>query len=99
MLIFLIMSILCYFLQSDHVIGESTCIETTYGCCPDQSTAADGPEFLGCPSSDPIPDGACILSEFGCCEDGVTSAEGPFSQGCPPAPSCKVRKVIYTRYL
>lgn len=68
--------------------GVSNCRLSEYGCCPDQFTAAEGPDYLGC-ASDPIPPGLCIDTEFGCCPDGLTPAGGPFQRGCLTS-SCKV---------
>lgn len=59
------------------------CKGTEHGCCPDGITAADGPDFLGCPAKDAIPRGACLETEFGCCHDGILPAQGPFNFGCP----------------
>jgi len=72
------------------LVGGTNCDKSTYGCCPDGITAADGDGYLGCVASgDPIPIGLCIDSDFGRCLDGVTAAQGPFKAGCQ-IPSCKV---------
>lgn len=54
------------------------CLKSTYGCCPDNSTAATGPFDEGCP----IPK-TCDETKHGCCEDGVSPAKGPNNKGCP----------------
>jgi len=77
----------------DHLLGMENCQESLYGCCPDGLTAAEGPNFVGCASNDPIPTGLCIESEFGCCMDGVTPASGPFNEGCQ-IPTCQVEHPI-----
>jgi len=77
----------------DHLLGMENCRESTYGCCPDGLTAADGPNFVGCASNDPIPSGLCIESEFGCCINGVTPAAGPFHEGCH-VPTCQVKRPV-----
>lgn len=78
------------FLYVDHLLGVENCRESMHGCCPDGLTAAEGPNFVGCASSDQIPTGLCIESEFGCCIDGVTPAAGPFNEACH-IPTCQVK--------
>lgn len=78
------------FISADHLLGVENCRASMYGCCPDGLTAAEGPNFLGCASSDRIPVGLCIESEFGCCIDGVTPAAGPFNEDCH-VPTCMVK--------
>ncbi|XP_063871697.1 papilin-like isoform X6 [Scylla paramamosain] len=48
------------------------CLNSSYGCCPDNYTAAHGPNMEGC----------CLSSPFGCCPDHITEAYGPNLQGC-----------------
>ncbi|XP_068234682.1 papilin isoform X9 [Palaemon carinicauda] len=48
------------------------CTYSSYGCCPDQYTAAHGENNEGC----------CLSSAFGCCPDHITEARGPHFQGC-----------------
>ncbi|XP_045125738.1 papilin-like isoform X12 [Portunus trituberculatus] len=48
------------------------CLKSSYGCCPDNYTAAHGPNKEGC----------CLSSPFGCCPDHITEAHGPNLQGC-----------------
>ncbi|ELU04243.1 hypothetical protein CAPTEDRAFT_219882 [Capitella teleta] len=69
--------------DDDNLLVVGGCKNSTYGCCPDGLTAAEGKKFFGCPSSDSIPVGLCIESTFGCCLDGVTPAAGTFQSGCP----------------
>lgn len=59
------------------------CVKSTYGCCPDNTTAATGPFDEGCP----IPK-TCEETKFGCCEDGLSPAQGPKNKGCPKS-QCK----------
>jgi len=61
------------------------CIQSAYGCCPDDVTEASGPDYAGCQQKDAIPHGYCVETEFGCCPDGVTAARGPSGRGCPDA--------------
>ncbi|KAI6189901.1 hypothetical protein M3Y97_00058300 [Aphelenchoides bicaudatus] len=51
-----------------------TCIDSDFGCCPDNVTFAQGDWYEGCSN--------CSLSEFGCCADNVTEAAGPDFYGC-----------------
>ena len=71
------------------------CAASRYGCCPDGVSEAEGDNYLGCPSSDPIARGACIETYYGCCIDGVTPAKGPFMKGCNDV-NCKVSYTYYT---
>jgi len=64
-----------------------------HGCCPDGLTPAEGSNYEGCASNDPIPTGLCIESEFGCCIDGVTPAAGPYNEGCH-VPTCQVKQSL-----
>jgi len=73
------------------------CIYTPFGCCPDNTTTARGPNNSGCscqytehkccpdnftPASGPQYQGcSCHTYQFGCCPDGITKAIGPNSQG------------------
>uniref|UniRef100_A0A182JSY1 Papilin n=1 Tax=Anopheles christyi TaxID=43041 RepID=A0A182JSY1_9DIPT len=50
------------------------CASTTHGCCPDNTTAASGPDGQGCE--------ACSREPFGCCPDGKTPAHGHSGEGC-----------------
>ncbi|XP_063908340.1 mannan-binding lectin serine protease 1-like [Zophobas morio] len=45
----------------------------TYGCCPNNVTAATGPNNEGC---------GCEISEYGCCPDGTSEARGRYYEGC-----------------
>ena len=59
--------------------------DTTYGCCPDGQTPADGPQGEGCPVHY-----TCDQTAFGCCPDGVNPANGFNGEGCEHfmAPHC-----------
>ncbi|XP_051579133.1 papilin isoform X1 [Myxocyprinus asiaticus] len=57
------------------------CSQTRYGCCPDGSTKASGPQGQGCPQDPSLP--SCTWSRYGCCSDDVTIAQGPNKEGCP----------------
>ncbi|XP_077094686.1 papilin isoform X2 [Siphateles boraxobius] len=57
------------------------CSQTHYGCCPDGSTPASGPQRQGCPRDQGL--ASCTWSRYGCCHDGVTIAQGPNKGGCP----------------
>ena len=59
------------------LLGCADCSASENGCCPDQFTAASGPEGQGCD---------CAGSEFGCCPDGETAASGPSFDGCTEIP-------------
>lgn len=50
------------------------CTYTLFGCCPDNTTAARGPNNFGC---------GCQYTEHKCCPDNITPASGPQYQGCP----------------
>ena len=60
------------------VIPKEACGNTTYGCCPDEYFAAEGPFGEGCQEIK-----TCEDSRFGCCKDGATPAEGNGFKGCP----------------
>ncbi len=81
----------------DNLILIGGCKGTEHGCCPDGVTAAEGPEYLGCPAKDSIPRGACLETEFGCCHDGVNAAQGPFNFGCPDY-TCAVSFLLFKIY-
>ncbi|XP_017784218.1 PREDICTED: papilin isoform X2 [Nicrophorus vespilloides] len=57
---------------------KKSCKTSTYGCCFDKVTSAQGPFDKGCA----IPK-TCKETEFGCCEDGVSMALGDNFKGCP----------------
>jgi hypothetical protein len=57
---------------------QKSCKDTTFGCCWDKITPAEGPFDKGCPNPK-----TCNESKFGCCEDGVSPALGPNFKGCP----------------
>lgn len=61
----------------------SACLKSTFGCCPDNTTAATGPFDEGCA----VPE-TCKETKYGCCEDGVSAATGKKYKGCPD-PLCK----------
>lgn len=61
---------------------ENECEKSTFGCCPDKQTPANGTNYAGCP---PLKVNDCASSEFGCCRDNISAAFGPFQQGCPIA--------------
>lgn len=50
------------------------CQYSAYGCCPDNITAARGPDAEGC---------GCQYTKYGCCPNGYTPAAGPEFKGCP----------------
>lgn len=58
-----------------HIVGFLACHDSDFGCCPDNTTFAQGPFLEGCSN--------CSISEFGCCADNVTDATGPNGKGCP----------------
>ncbi|XP_041765619.1 papilin isoform X3 [Anopheles merus] len=74
------------------------CATTPHGCCPDNATAASGPDGQGCEpcSREPFgccPDGktpahghsgegCCLQTPYGCCPDNVVAARGPNLEGC-----------------
>lgn len=51
-------------------IEQEDCSESTYGCCPDLASVAQGENFKGC---DLIHATDCTKSYYGCCPDNVTS--------------------------
>ncbi|KAK4885313.1 hypothetical protein RN001_001584 [Aquatica leii] len=55
-----------------------SCKDSTYGCCPDGFSSAEGLYFEGCD----IFRHNCSDSYFGCCPDRITSATGPKYRGC-----------------
>ena len=62
---------------------DSLCEGAVYGCCPDGYTAADGPNFGGCPGVAIYPgDSGCENTLYGCCPDGIVAALGPEGDGC-----------------
>ncbi|GJQ76338.1 hypothetical protein Trydic_g2060 [Trypoxylus dichotomus] len=58
---------------------QEDCSQTTYGCCPDLVSVAQGDNYKGC---DLIYPTDCTKSSYGCCPDKKTAAEGPRYQGC-----------------
>lgn len=52
------------------------CENTEFGCCPDKTTPAPGPDRI-CP---------CVASQFGCCPDGESEALGEHFEGCQDIP-------------
>eukprot|EP00095_Tigriopus_kingsejongensis_P009815 maker-scaffold239_size242058-snap-gene-1.22 protein:Tk09815 transcript:maker-scaffold239_size242058-snap-gene-1.22-mRNA-1 annotation:"Papilin" len=56
------------------------CMNSTFGCCPDEFHSAQGPFGEGCQEIK-----TCEDSRFGCCLDSATPAEGNAFQGCPPS--------------
>ncbi|XP_022252622.1 papilin-like [Limulus polyphemus] len=59
------------------------CMDTLFGCCPDNVTIADGPNGEGCVQQN-VTDISinCMDTLFGCCPDNVTIAGGPNGEGC-----------------
>jgi hypothetical protein len=53
------------------------CRNTEFGCCSDDSTPAQGPNFAGC---------GCDSSKYGCCPDGTAEASGDNFEGCKDIP-------------
>lgn len=59
-----------------HILGSGEfpttepedCSNSTYGCCPDGTRVATGPNFEGCD----VISKNCTVSYFGCCPDGVS---------------------------
>uniref|UniRef100_A0A914I3N7 Papilin n=1 Tax=Globodera rostochiensis TaxID=31243 RepID=A0A914I3N7_GLORO len=64
--------------------GEKHCSKSEFGCCPDWSTPAEGPNYAGCPK---FVLGNCNGTKFGCCPDEVTMARGLDFEGCGE-PTC-----------
>ena len=52
---------------------EGCCLNTEFGCCPDNISPAEGPDNKGC---------GCEFTEHGCCPDDTTTARGPNFEGC-----------------
>lgn len=50
------------------------CQYSRYGCCPDKTVAARGPNKEGC---------GCQYTPHGCCPNKYTPAAGPEFEGCP----------------
>ncbi|XP_065214045.1 papilin isoform X2 [Planococcus citri] len=50
----------------------STCLDSEFGCCADNKTAALGANMEGC----------CSTTSYGCCPDNITAATGPSFDGC-----------------
>lgn len=46
------------------------CSNSTFGCCPDGQSTAQGEHFQGC---DIINQDNCTASYFGCCPDGASA--------------------------
>ncbi|XP_050989358.1 papilin isoform X2 [Labeo rohita] len=65
----------------NNAVHNHHCSQSYYGCCPDGSTPASGPQHQGCPQDQGPP--SCTWSRYGCCHDGVTIAQGPNKGGCP----------------
>ncbi|XP_035896391.1 papilin isoform X2 [Anopheles stephensi] len=74
------------------------CASTEHGCCPDNTTAAAGPDGQGCEPCGKEPfgccpdgktpahgyngEGCCLQTPYGCCPDNVVAARGPNMEGC-----------------
>lgn len=58
-----------------------TCNETKYGCCPDEVSPSQGPNFENCPLM------SCNETLFGCCPDGKFAATGNDFEGCSVEPT------------
>ncbi|XP_049281705.1 papilin isoform X6 [Anopheles funestus] len=74
------------------------CASTTHGCCPDNTTAATGPDGMGCEPCSKEPfgccadgktpahgysgEGCCLQTPYGCCPDNIVAARGPNMEGC-----------------
>lgn len=56
------------------------CVKATFGCCPDNTTTAEGPFDQGCP----VPE-TCMDTPHGCCADGLSPAHGKNNKDCPKA--------------
>lgn len=53
------------------------CSYSEFGCCSDDKTPAQGPNYAGCD---------CASSKYGCCPDGQTEAQGENFDGCTDIP-------------
>ncbi|XP_050528636.1 papilin isoform X2 [Daktulosphaira vitifoliae] len=77
--------------STDDIFIDS-CKSSEFGCCPDDVTAATGPNFEGCDNfgfNNCTADGndtdctpSCMETLFGCCDDNSTAAHGPNKEGC-----------------
>ncbi|XP_013147767.1 PREDICTED: papilin isoform X2 [Papilio polytes] len=64
--------------------AKQSCVDSKYGCCPDDKTESKGPRNEGCPEEEVTTEATgCFATEFGCCADNSTAATGPDEQGCP----------------
>ncbi|XP_069805852.1 papilin isoform X2 [Dendropsophus ebraccatus] len=79
--------------KEDNSLLSGDCRYSSYGCCPDGVTAAQGHDNEGCPNerntrADPLmPSDECRTSQYGCCFDNVNKASGPVGEGCHSKPS------------
>lgn len=94
------------------VLTGCGCAYTPFGCCPNNITAARGPNNSGCgcqytehkccpdnftPASGPQYEGCpCHTYQFGCCSDGITKAIGPNSQGITLNPNTHANYIRVT---
>uniref|UniRef100_A0A182PGJ0 Papilin n=1 Tax=Anopheles epiroticus TaxID=199890 RepID=A0A182PGJ0_9DIPT len=78
--------------------GAEGCSSTEHGCCPDNTTAASGPDGQGCEPCQREPfgccpdgktpahgyngEGCCLVTPYGCCPDNIVPAHGPNLEGC-----------------
>ncbi|KAK5917387.1 hypothetical protein CgunFtcFv8_012281 [Champsocephalus gunnari] len=74
------------------------CSQSSYGCCQDGVTPAQGPSRQGCaeysapalttaPSLPSENAAQCKLTTYGCCYDRTTPAGGPNGESCPNPPN------------
>lgn len=67
---------------------DVACSDTEFGCCPDNTTAAQGPKQEGCSDEIDLEEVDysgmnCSDTPFGCCPDNTTRATGAGGYGCP----------------